>query len=402
VDVLLANLTYRPHFGGIENSLYYMAKAFQGLGHRVVILASDAPVDCQEVLPEYELIEGIEVHRFRRKIRIPATIRGAADTLGGHQLVRRLRSRFEFKLAVVRNASVGLGVSLALDHVCVVYVLPAVHSLQDRKAPQDFAGPWPVRWLRYWLYTKVYLGQANLLQRRLICRATQSFVFSQSMRRQVVSKWGMSNRLLVVRPGVDSAVFQPRADRSRLRSEFGIERDTFVLLVLGRLVKVKGIDLAIRAVAASGAQVQLAIVGSGPEAESLGELTARLDLSSRVHFHPATDKPEAWYGMADAFLMTSTYEPFGQTILEAMASGLPVIGFRADGSTVVTATDEIVEDVVNGYLADYGVESLVEAIDRCRRAPSSVRDEMSRRNRETAQSLFAWPRLCDTLLEVAQ
>ena len=84
----------------------------------------------------------------------------------------------------MRNPSIGLGVSLSLDDACVVYMMPAVLSLQDRRAPQEFSGPLLVRWLRYLLYAKVYLGQADLLQRWLIVRATQSFVFSQNMRRQ--------------------------------------------------------------------------------------------------------------------------------------------------------------------------------------------------------------------------
>jgi 1,2-diacylglycerol 3-alpha-glucosyltransferase len=401
VDILLANLTYRPHYGGVENSLYYIGKVFQEMGHRVVIIASDASPNGDR-LKGFEVLDGLEVYRFRRATTVPVTARAGPDAVQAWRLLRHLRRRYQFRLGVVRSATVGLGVALGLPRCAVAYVLPAIRSMQDWKEPWEFSGGRLAQGMRHWLYATVYLGQADLFQRCLIRRATRNYVFSRNMQDQVANRWRkLAELVTIVQPGVDSAVFQPCPESRLTRKDLGIPQDAFVLLVLGRLVKVKGTDLAIRVMSrVSANHIHLAVVGEGPEAGPLQRLTSHLGVGDRVHFLPATDRPAICYGLADAFLMTSTYEPFGQTILEAMATGLPVISFRRDGSAVVTATEEIVKDGVNGFLADYGVEGLAGAIERCRSLPHEARQEMSRRNRETVMSRFTWPRLCNELLGI--
>ena len=100
--------------------------------------------------------------------------------------------------------------------------------------------------------------------------------------------------------------------------------------------------------------------------------------------------------------MSSTYEPFGQTILEAMSSGLSVIGFKSDDNNVMTATDEIVENGVNGFLCDFGVDSLADSLEKLISLSPKEMEKMKFLNREKVSDHFSWNSFCRSLLEVSR
>ena len=66
MNILLANLTYKPHLGGIENSFYYIAKELISRGHTAVIICGDKTLNDDGRLPEYEFIDGIDEETFER------------------------------------------------------------------------------------------------------------------------------------------------------------------------------------------------------------------------------------------------------------------------------------------------------------------------------------------------
>ena len=108
------------------------------------------------------------------------------------------------------------------------------------------------------------------------------------------------------------------------------------LLFVGRLVSVKGADVAIEAVrqlCENGVDTTLTICGDGPEREALGRQVADAELADRVTFEGWTDPDElaAHYRAAELLLVPSRYEPFGIVALEAIASGCPVVAARTGG-----------------------------------------------------------------------
>jgi glycosyltransferase involved in cell wall biosynthesis len=141
-----------------------------------------------------------------------------------------------------------------------------------------------------------------------------------------------------------------------------------LLLALGRLSPEKRFDMLIDAfsrIAAKRPEWDLAIVGDGPLRDQLSAQVRRLGIESRVHLPGRVGNPQAWYDRADAFAMTSRFEGFPNVLLEAIASGLPVIAVDC-----LTGPSELVEDGVNGILlpaasdtADLalGLESLIGA-----------------------------------------
>jgi len=154
---------------------------------------------------------------------------------------------------------------------------------------------------------------------------------SEASRRFVQLRWGLPERIPVyvcpnaVRPESAGAGSRPRAaPRGRaLRLGFA-----------GRLVAVKGVPLAIHALAElarRGLDCELAIAGEGPDRDALARLAAALGVARRVRFEGLVARMPEFYRDIDCLLCPSLREPFGLVAVEALANGCPVIGSRVDG-----------------------------------------------------------------------
>jgi D-inositol-3-phosphate glycosyltransferase len=145
------------------------------------------------------------------------------------------------------------------------------------------------------------------------------------------------SRVEVVPPGVDHERFSP-GDKAAARSALGID-DGPVALFVGRIQPLKGVDVAIEAVAHLGGRVQLVVVGgpSGPrggaELRRLAALARRRGLGDRVRF--VAPQPHGalatYYRAADVCLVPSRSESFGLVALEAAACGTPVVAAAVGG-----------------------------------------------------------------------
>ncbi len=156
----------------------------------------------------------------------------------------------------------------------------------------------------------------------------------------------MEQRILVIPEGVDTSVFQPYP-RSFARAIVGM-RERKQLLFVGRIQRLKGIDMLLRSFAilrnglSDGEGPDLTVVGgvsaseSDPEAAErrrLQQLARDLGVDAYVRFRDAVPHEELpyYYSSADVVVVPSTYESFGLVALEAMASGTPVVASSVGG-----------------------------------------------------------------------
>lgn len=150
--------------------------------------------------------------------------------------------------------------------------------------------------------------------------------------------------------GVDAAFFQSSDKHALFADGDSVTR----LLTVGRLNPQKGMDVLLRAFAQLRTQVQkklqLWVVGDGPLKSSLEELARTLKIDQDVFFFGWRDQKElaSFYASADVFVLSSHYEGMPNVVLEAMASGLPIV------ATDVSGTGEIVSHGENGYLVKPG------------------------------------------------
>jgi len=178
-------------------------------------------------------------------------------------------------------------------------------------------------------------------------------------------------RTAMLHPCVDIDRFSLAVSGARVRSSIP-SSGHFVVLFCSRMVKRKGADVLLRAIAGVEGIFGL-FVGEGPERSSLEKLARELGVEDRTSFRglvPDAELPE-YYAAADAFCMPCTdrfggldTEGFGVVYLEAQASGIPCIAGRCGGSV------EAVADGVTGYVVDEPQPQQIAAIlDGFRRDP---------------------------------
>jgi D-inositol-3-phosphate glycosyltransferase len=174
-----------------------------------------------------------------------------------------------------------------------------------------------------------------------------------------VSPW----RIAVVPGGVDTEKFRPMS-RARARRKLGLDPDVPVVLYVGRIEPLKGIDVLLRAAASIDGPFRLLVVGGdAKDGERKGELRSlarSLGISRKVTFQDAVphgDLPH-YYNAADVCAVPSYYESFGLVAVEAMACGVPVVASRVGG------LKETVQDGRTGYLAPWRCpEPFAERLD---------------------------------------
>ena len=283
---------YYPILGGIENHVRSLAEGQAAAGHSVTVLVTSLTRQTEEV------------------------------ELNGVRVVKAGR------LATVASTPLSLALPRSL-----------------RRLPADIAHlhfPYPVGEVSLWLagrarrtvitYHSDVVRQAGLLRvyrplmRHLLRRADRILATSPQYAASSPYLRENADRVTVVPLGIDLAPFltSDEADRAAMRSRYG----TPLLLFMGRLRYYKGLHVLLQALALVP-QARLVVAGSGPMGEEWQVLARRLGLGERVHFTGDVSDADqrALYQAADVYVLPATHrsEAFGVALVEAMASGAPVI-----------------------------------------------------------------------------
>jgi glycosyltransferase involved in cell wall biosynthesis len=168
-------------------------------------------------------------------------------------------------------------------------------------------------------------GRASLLSKAVVrlCypRASHAIAVSAGVRDNLATHFGLArDRISVINNPVDV-----EAIRSLAEQEPSLPVEAGDVVAMGRLTPQKNLQLAIRAFARSQWTGRLVILGDGPLADDLRRLGAELGISNRLVLAGFQPNPYAVVSRASAFLLTSDYEGFCNSLLEALALGTPVI-----------------------------------------------------------------------------
>jgi D-inositol-3-phosphate glycosyltransferase len=209
-------------------------------------------------------------------------------------------------------------------------------------------------------------------------------------------------RVAVVTPGVDLLAFQPQP-RSLARLLVGHPEERLFVFA-GRLERLKGVDLILRALARITADgrhpdVRLLVVGedSGAggvsEKARLQELARELGVAGRVDFPGSVAQPRlaTYYAAAEAALMPSYNESFGLAGLEAQACGTAVVASRGAGLA------SVLRDGVTGFLVDRQDSELYAGFMRRLLEEPGLSERLGRSGRKLAER-FSWQRTAADLL----
>lgn len=239
------------------------------------------------------------------------------------------------------------------------------------------------------------------VEKEIAAQADLLIASTEDERGDLVRLYGAEpDRVAVVPPGVDLSMFQP-IDRDEARRTIGYGPGRLLLFV-GRLERLKGVEIAIRALALlrdrAHDDVRLVILGEDSrdgdesEKERLKEVASAVGVRDRVDFLGSVAHHELpfFYSAADVCVMPSYSESFGFVGLEAQACGRPVVASNVSGLR------SVVRDDVSGYLIDSHDPALyAERIGRLLDSPE-LAQQMGRRGRLLAQR-FSWTRTADRL-----
>jgi glycosyltransferase involved in cell wall biosynthesis len=209
---------------------------------------------------------------------------------------------------------------------------------------------------RYDLYAQHYLpGLPSVIGETALeaflptfCRNCNLVIAPSKGMREVLYGFGVDVKVDVVPNGVNVKPFQ-NPTQVLERTKFDFEAEDIILTYVGRLGPEKNLAFLLRSFAGAVQayeNIGLMIVGDGPERENLEDRVKHMGISDRVHFTglvPYGHLP-SYLGIADAFITASVTEVHPLSVIEAMASGLPVLGIESPG------VGDTVEDGVTGFL----------------------------------------------------
>jgi UDP-glucose:(heptosyl)LPS alpha-1,3-glucosyltransferase len=211
------------------------------------------------------------------------------------------------------------------------------------------------------------------LERRVFARTPQIVAISRRGAHEIAERHAVpAARLSVVYNGVDLERFHPRLrsqHRDAARAEARIPTGAFTVLFAGSGFERKGLATAIRGLAGlTDDEARLVVLGRG-DASPYRRLAAELGVGARIVWLGARPDIERWYGAADALVLPTRYEPFGNVHLEALASGLPVV------TSLVAGGAEVVNDRCGAAIAPDDAGALATALEKLRaRGVAEVRD----------------------------
>ncbi len=218
-------------------------------------------------------------------------------------------------------------------------------------------------------------------------------------------------RFAVLHNAIDTSRFRPDDNaRSAARQEVGVGPDCFVIGYCGRVVRGKGVDVLVRAMAPlvdkKNAAIKLLIIGSDaqnilhynePVVPMLKELAAELGIADHVVFLGVRHDVERWYNAMDALVAPATTpDPFCLVVAEALACGRPAIASRVGG----------VPEVLNGALDELmvppnDVDALVVALQRMI-DDAQQRARLGTLGREAVEKNLAVPHYLDRLEQILE
>jgi len=234
----------------------------------------------------------------------------------------------------------------------------------------------------------------RLFRRAAYAMADAVFAVTRELRDfHACQAWIHPERIGVIYNGVDTKRFAPsRETRIAMRRKLALPEESFVVGAVGRLVPIKDHQTLLKAAAllsGSGIDVRVLLVGSGPERERLqGRATDALE--GRVCFAGDSDRVAEMLNAMDVFVLPSLGEGMSNTLLEAMACGLPVLATNVGGNP------EIIENNVNGCLFAPGdAEWLASKLKLLARDPALIH-QLGTAARNRAIESFSLSRMLET------
>lgn len=341
---------YYPQISGVVTSVVTLRNELQKLGHEVYIITVATP-DSKSIKQEEGIIR-IKSIPFRRwkelRIGLPIYLKLKAE-------IKRLKldvihTQTEFTIGMV-GRRIAKNLNIPLVHTYHTMYVDYTHYIYNFNFGKEFVK-----------------DMVKTMTRTFIKRCSVAIAPTKKTKDALLS-YGVKVPIEIIPTGIDIKHFE-RLDSchpllKKLRAKYSIPEDAKVLLFLGRVSEEKSIDVLIQAfprILEKEPKALLLIVGDGPDKEVLSAKAALSSAADRIIFTGMVkfqDVPH-YYSLGDVFVNASKTETQGLTIMEAMASGLPIVVYNDSNIA------EHIKDGISGRLfndEDEFVEAVLSALN---------------------------------------
>jgi UDP-glucose:(heptosyl)LPS alpha-1,3-glucosyltransferase len=297
--------------GGTENDFYRTAEGLRDLGHEVHLFCASYDIDP----PRGTFAHRVPVIPLGRSARLWSFAFAAPKEIRGHNCAVVVNFGRLIKQDVVRS---GGG-----SHRVFLEKLAAEHGTRRR----------------VWQTLSPYHRSLLAMEKRQFWAGhfKRVLAVSELVRRELLEVYRVPpERVTVLANGVDHERFHPslRAQwRARVREQWGIPLDASVVLMIGSGFRRKGLDRLLNVWCSSQLKdAYLLVVGDDARFQRYKTMADQI-AKGRVVFTGRQERVERFYGAADVLALPSLQEAFGNVVLEALASGLPVVVSRSVGAS---------------------------------------------------------------------
>ncbi|MDO8141761.1 MAG: glycosyltransferase family 4 protein [Candidatus Brocadiales bacterium] len=275
----------------------------------------------------YNHFNDIEVYRPR--LFIPPKgdklfLRAMAFFLIALPLVKKLRKQFYFDLIHVHMAGPAGFAAVLLGMIFSKPVIVTAHGSDIHSFPKHF-----------------FLKQLVIFTLK---KATKVVAVSQSLKESISKMVGSQKELFVIRNGVNYEIFSPM-DKTKTREMLNLPNDIKIILFIGSLLPIKGVDLLLHAFADINKRdhINLIIIGKGNSEQKLKDLTKELHIGTQVSFIGTRkhDEIPLWLNACDLLCFPSHNEGFPTVVVEAFACGCPVVATKVGGIPEAITNDTL-------------------------------------------------------------
>ncbi len=396
MNIALIVHSYLPDVGGSQETTRGLAREFSKSAHKVkiVVLSPGLGKELKELkggrfdsFKRFEVIEGIDVYR----LRIPFL---GFPREGLKCIVDTFRLFFSLPFVLIKLARILIDNKIEIINVqyaginaFYIWVLSFFLRFKYILTLQGFniqVLPF-LKGIRGYIISSVFKA---VLSRAHFVTGCSRYLLNDAIKRTPQIK----NKSRVIPNGIDLEEFKHNG-RALL--------DYPYILCLGRLqAPFKGFDLALRAfknILESGYDIDLLLVGDGPNIFDYKELAKSLGIDRKVSFFGLANRIEVTYLFKNCefFLMPSRVEPLGIVNLEAMACSKAVIASRTGG------IPEVVDDNTTGLLVEPNNEKALREAMQKLLTDKNLRDRLGRNGRSKLEGgNFSWKVIADDYLKV--
>ncbi len=380
---------YFPISGGTGAYVYYLSRQLQKLGNNVHIIT-------RHKANSTETVDGVNVTYIKSEGNPMTKYWGFARTT--YKKIKELNQKAAFDII---HANLPLVSNLAIPKGAANTLISTVHSTWKGEAEAiKHEGLRKLNTNEKFMLEFNYLLKSS--EKKLMNRSDALIGVSAYTREELTEFYNIEEeKIHVIYNGVDVEKFKPNKDKTHLRRELQLEEEGKMILFVGRLYRRKGLETLLQSVPKvieRFRDAKFVISGEGfkENKEKLLKLAKKLDIENHVLFagyFPDERLPDL-YAASDIFVLPALYENFPFAILEAQATGLPVI------STKVGGIPEIITNNQNGLLVEpANAEQLTEATLTLLEN-QKMAAELGRNGRKLVEAKFGWQLVTRQLVDL--